>query len=48
MDAKDEGSGFGLGEVLILSFWKLCEDAVFEAIKPVYSECKPLRAPATK
>jgi hypothetical protein len=29
-----------------LSFWKLCEDAEFEAIKPVHSECKPLRVPA--
>ena len=42
MDANDEGAGLGLVEVTSLSFWKLCEDAEFEAIKPVHSVCKPL------
>lgn len=42
MDANDEGAGLGLVEVTSLSFWKLCEDAEFEAIRPVHSECKPL------
>jgi hypothetical protein len=46
MEAKDEVAGLGLDDVTSLSFWKLCEDAEFEAIKPVHSECKPLRVPA--
>jgi hypothetical protein len=42
IEANDDGAGFGLVEVMSLSFWKLCEDAEFEAIKPVHSASKPL------
>lgn len=42
MEANEEGAGFWV--VSSLSFWKLCEDAEFEAIKPVHSESKPLKS----